>query len=511
MGGKSAPKPPDLTPLSNAQLEISKAQLAQAQQQMGISQQEFSQYMDLNKQQLQQSQDQYTQQMDIQQKALQQASDANAVSKQVADTQMASMNQSMQYAQQDRDRYTNTILPLQDQYIQEAKDYSSPAKQATAAGQALADNQTQLEAQRSNQMAQLEAMGVDPSQVMSTSLSSQLGVAGAAQGAMAANTARQNVINTGYNMLGNAINMGNNLPSQAISETGQATNSGNSASGNMQSGVNGYNSASQIGATASGIRQNSLNLSTNLTGSPMSWAQLGNQSFGGASNGIMNASSIINQGYQNQLSQFNANQNSANSMMSGIGSIASIAGMAMMAEGGPVANPTTSTNYAGAGYDDSLLQDTRGLSTGAMDSNASGYDSSMFANQGDNSMSLPSGAPLSSANVTAPRSSLFNNPKVGKGLQMAGAALQAQGARQVSTQGQTFLHPIYRAEGGVMGPGGTATGQYGQPRAMPTMASRDQIHAMLAPGEYVIPADVVHQLGVSHFDKLVQKHHRPGA
>jgi hypothetical protein len=491
MGGKSAPKPPDLTGLTNAELQISQQQLDLAKQQMGVSQSQFQQFMQYNQQQLQQSQQQYDQQMDIQKQQLAQAAQANQISQNVANTQIQQMQQSMQYQQQDRDRYENTIVPLQDQYIQEAQAYSSPEKQAAAAAQALADNQTQLEAQRNNQMSQLAAMGVDPSQVMSTSLSSQLGVAGAAQGAMAANTARQNTIQTGYNMLSNAINMGNNLPMQAVQEGNSATNAGNSASSNAQSTNSAYNSAVATGATASGIRQNSLSLASQLTGSPLSWAQLGNQSYGGASNGIMNAGNLINQGYQNQLAGFQAQQNANQSMMSGIGTIASIAGMAMMAEGGAVTND--------ASYDPSQF-DGGAMGNGSIPLDTSKLDSSIqnkLQTATDNSLA-------SSATRT----------NIGYDLSLIGNGLSAMGNRsEQPIPYKNFLQPIYyRAEGGVMGPGEGASGT-GLPtgRAMPTMASRDKIHAMLSPGEYVIPADVVHQLGVSHFDKLIQKYHRPGA
>jgi hypothetical protein len=338
-------------------------------------------------------------------------------------------------------------------------------------------------------MAQLSSMGVDPSQVMSSSLSSQLGVAGAAQGAMAANTARENTIQTGYNMLGNAINMGNNLPSQAIAETGNANNAGNSAAGNVNSSVNNYNSASGIGQTASGIRQNSLSLASNLTGSPMSWAQLGNQSYGGASNGIMNASSIINQGFQNEMSVANLKQQQSASTMQAIGSVASIAGMAMMAEGGSV--------------DDADLQPVD-ASYALPDFGAMGAPA---LNVRDLPMTLRGPARPIDQGPTAMQTA-------GKYAALAGMAMGAMGKSDQPppdpNMSKRWLPAVYRAEGGVMGPGG-GTGQMGQPRVMPSMASRDKIHAMLAPGEYVVPADVVRQLGVQHFDKLVNKFHRPGA
>ena len=170
MGKKSTPKPPDLTSLSNAQLQISKEQLDQAREQMNMSQAQFDRFMQQTDAEMAQSQQQYETQMGLQQRALDQADAAAAVSKAVADKQMAAMDQNMQFAQEDRDRYKNTFLPLQDQYISEAQAYDTPEKRAQAASQALADNQTQIEAQRASTSAQLASMGVDPSQVMSTSL-----------------------------------------------------------------------------------------------------------------------------------------------------------------------------------------------------------------------------------------------------------------------------------------------------------------------------------------------------
>jgi hypothetical protein len=485
VGKKSTPKAPDLTPLSNAQLQISQQQLQQAQEQMNLSKDQFNQFMQLNQQQLQQSQDQYTQQMGLQQKALDQADAANAVAKAVADKQMAAMDQSMQYASEDRQRYTDTFLPLQDQYIQAAKDYNTPQKQEQMASQALAENQNQLEAQRGNLQAQLVSMGVDPSQVMSTSLSTQLGVGGAAQGALAANAARENVVQTGYGMLANAVNMGNNLPAQINASQNTGVNAGNSAAGNVNQSVSNYNSASGIGATASGIRQSSLNTATQLTGSPLSWAQLGNQSYGGASNGIMNAGSLQNQQFQNQMSVQNMKNQQSQNFMNNVGTVASIAGMAMMAEGGLA--------------DDAIMQG----------------GSWMDAPQVNVSDMAPAQARSAASDVSLSGPTAVQ--RWGQAMGAMGGGLGRGGQQDAfaadPNMHKQFLQAQYRAEGGAMGNQQPAPPRPSQMHQgmMPSMQARDKIHAMLSPDEYVIPADVVRQLGVNHFDKLVDKYHRPGA
>lgn len=471
-----------------------------------MSQSQFNTYMGLSQQELQQSQDQYNQQMSMQSRALDQADAANAVSKSVADAQIQSMNQSMQYASQDRDRYNSVEIPLQDQYIQAAKDYNTPEKQAAAAAQALADNQTQLEAQRSNTASQLASMGVDPSQVMSTSLANQMGVAGAASGAMQANQARQNTIDTGYNMLANAVNMGNNLPAQSIQNTQAATNAGNSAAGNINSSTANYNSASGIGQTASGIRQSSLNTAQGLTGSPMAWASLGNQSYGGASNGIMNSSSIQNQMFQNQMSAQAMKNQQSQATMSAIGSVASIAGMAMMAEGGAVSDQMPDVDWR------SMAQDP-----------------SVAAPQAQ--YSVRDQAPGSVSAIKAPPMGDAASSGTGRGIMMAGQMMSKAAntpAFSDSNMQQQFLRPVMRAEGGMIyraEGGGIPAGSMGamplQPQAqagpmvsphiVPSVQSRDKIPAVLSPGEMVIPADVVRMKGQEFFQKMIAKHHRPGA
>lgn len=488
MGKKSTPKPPDLTSLSDAQLQISKEQLDQAREQMNMSQDQFNKFVDQTNLEMQQSQTQYEAQMGLQSRALDQADAAAAVSKQVADKQIAAMDQNMGFAQADRDRYTNTFIPLQNQLLTEAQDYDSPERRAQAASQALADNQTQIEAQRNNTASQLASMGVDPSQVMSTSLSNQLGVAGAANGAMAANQARLQVEGTGRQLRAAAVDMGNGLPAQSQAGYQTASQAGNSAAANTNAATSGYSTASGIGATAAGIRQNSLNTASSITGSPMAWASLGNQSYGGASNGIMNSSSIQNQMYQNNMqAQAMKNQQSA-STMSAIGSVAGIAGMAMMAEGGTV------------GQD--------GMPPIDWDSLASSTNY-----QPDTSMSVHD-VPLTGIHALNPTAvSGSGDPRLGMGLMMAGQALQAP-SKQPAAPAQNLLRPVYRAEGGAMGmdPGSLAPrGQQSQYQVMPNRQSRDKIPTMLSEGEIVIPADVARVKGQEFFDKLIQKHHRPGA
>ena len=487
MGKKSTPTPPDLTPLSNAQLEISRQQLAQAQQQMQMSQSQFDKFVAQTNLEMQQSQKQYDTQMGLQSRALDQADAAAAVSKSVADKQIEAMNQNMGFAATDRARYEKTFIPLQDQAIAEAQGYDTSARREQAASQALADNQTQIEAQRQNTAAQLASLGVDPSQVMSTSLANQMGVAGAATGAMAANTSRWQVENTGRQLRASAIDMGNGLPAQSQSGYNVANAAGQGASNAANGAVGNYTTASGIGATAAGIRQSSLNTASSITGSPMAWASLGNQSYGGASNGIMNSSSIQNQMYQNQMQAQQMKNDQSAATMNAIGSVASIAGMAMMAEGG-----TVQPYYAEGGSPAGAGNDNAPISW-------RDFDTSM------NVRDVPQNVTPITSHVPLSGPSTMN--RIGGALAMANQLPGFNGQTPQHAAPQSFLRPIMRAEGGAMGGQGSGS-QY---QVMPNVQARDKIQAYLTPGEVVVPADVVRIKGQEFFDKLIAKHHRPGA
>lgn len=612
MGSKSTPTPPDLTPMSDAQLQISKDQLAQAREQMNMSQAQFDKFVGITNDEMKQSQQQYDTQMGLQSRALDQADKAAAVSKSVADTQISAMDQSMGYAAQDRARYQNTFIPMQDQLIAQAKAYDTPERENQAASQALADNQTQIEAQKANTAAQLASMGVDPSQVMSTSLVNQLGVAGAATGAMNANQARLNTQATGRQMMAGAIDMGNGLPAQSQAGFGTAANAGNVASNATNNATSGYSTASSIGNVASGIRQNSINTASSITGSPMSWANLGNQSYGGASNGIMNASSIQNQMFQNNMSVQNMKNQQSQATMSAIGSAAGMAAM-FMAEGGTIPDINNDPLSVGTPSFDMTpsIQDLRpnsvsvvkapqgmtrdgkiqagllGVSAaagilGANAGDTSGNDPNLGRNwlppvhraeggamgngppppagafdpYGSGGFHMPTGGGFSAGPGNAPPPQTYApsprvyapspvysvgngnapaprpyNPappaySVGNGNAPTPQPYMPHPAQIIPEQhfgggmmrlggymGNNGPRPMMFAEGGMPAP------EQPQPQSamgsryqvMPNVQSRDMIHTMLAPGEVVIPADVARIKGQEFFDKLIAKHHRPGA
>ena len=132
----------------------------------------------------------------------------------------------------------------------------------------------------------------------------------AAQQAAAGNEGRQYVENMGRALRGEAINIGNKMPAQVAMSQGIVNQTGNSAVTNA------------TGTTASGAN------------SMMPAFQAGQM----AQSGYGQAANITNQGYNNQLNQWNANAGAANSLWGGIGELAGSA-MGMFtfgAEGGEV-------------------------------------------------------------------------------------------------------------------------------------------------------------------------------
>ncbi|MBX9594505.1 MAG: hypothetical protein K2X46_09090, partial [Roseomonas sp.] len=86
----------------------------------------------------------------------------DSVTKQVTEQQLASSRQAQGWATEDRARYTNTFLPMQDRFIQDASNWDSAGRQAMVAEEARADVRTGAEQARETAIRQATAMGIDP-------------------------------------------------------------------------------------------------------------------------------------------------------------------------------------------------------------------------------------------------------------------------------------------------------------------------------------------------------------
>lgn len=176
------------------------------------------------------------------------------------------------WAGEDRARYTDDFVPLQDKFIQKATIYDSPERRAAAADQAAADVSQSAAQALGTRERQAMAMGVNPASGRFQMGTAKASTDTALATAGARNMARRQVEATGDQMLGNAINMGQGL----------AVNPGTSM------GIS--NGAAQSG-------------------------------FSGAMSGYGQQASILNQDYQNRYAAWQANQAAIGGLGGALGTV----------------------------------------------------------------------------------------------------------------------------------------------------------------------------------------------
>lgn len=462
MGKKSPPAAPDLKPLTDAQMKIAAMADELAREQLQLSREQYDWFKTQGMEELALARQQADRTFGLQERALASDEEARRVGTQVSQAQLGLMEQAREFAERDRARYEETFLPMQDRFIDEANAYDTPERREAEAARALADVQAQAEAQRAGAEARLSGMGIDPSQFRSGTVAAMMGASTAAAGALQANNARTAIEDKGRALRADALNLGMGLPAQAAQGMGMSSAAGGAAVGAAQAGQGATLGALQMGAglgqSALSMRSGALNNMAGWTGSPMQWAQQGNSTMGMASNSYMNAGSLMNSSFQNQMQRHQAVQAARDSTMNMIGGIA---GAAMaFAEGGSVSGALK-----------------RGHRSGTKDA-----------------------APDRTWGERMRDGALKRRDRVGEDRYTAARGLvgmsQSAPATMAPPRMPDMIQPIYYAEGG---------------GAIPVRQARDKIPAMLAEGEYVIPEDVVRAVGIERLDKMVAKYHRAGA
>lgn len=212
----------------------------------------------------------------------------------VLGVQLPMMEEQLRQATLDRERYEEIYQPLEDNLVKEFSEYDTPERREQEAAAQIADTRQAFEAQRANAEAQLEGYGLDPSQYRKNALDRPLLAAEAATAAMAGNAGRKQVENLGRALRTEAINIGRGYPGQ-VAQTQALTNQ--TGQGALQGGW---------GNTAAGVS-----------------ALQGAQAYGNMGMaGFNQAGNMMNQGYQNQLAQWNANASADAAMWQGIGQLA---------------------------------------------------------------------------------------------------------------------------------------------------------------------------------------------
>lgn len=189
---------------------------------------------------------------------------------------------SNEWAAEDRDRYQQTFLPLQDQFIKDAQAWDSPERQAMAAGRAGAAVRGQMDIATGTASRQMQAMGVSPGSGRSIEATRGNQNATALAVAGARNSAVDQVRQQGTQMQASAINMGQGLevnPGTSLGMSNQAYGSG----------------------------------------------------FQGAMSGLGQQGDLLSKDYQNRMASWQAQQSAGSSLWGGIGSLVGAFGPGLIA------------------------------------------------------------------------------------------------------------------------------------------------------------------------------------
>ena len=369
MGKPKAPPPPDYTPIMqasmaqtqvSAQAEAAQEAMAQKQydlasQQYGVQNQQAQQQYDLSNQEFQAAKAAQDQQYGLAQQQFQWGQNVYnqqaAQNQQVINADIAAQQAQQAAAQQAQQRYQTVYQPLEDQAVQYAQGYASPERTQQMMGAASSDVGTQFDQQRQAAAANLESFGVDPSSTRYAALDANVRTQQAASQAAAANQAKLQTEATGQSLIANAINVGRGLPGQAQSAYGGAVGAGGGAVGaGAQTAATGaslmgtapgyYGSGNSLyGAMGQGVGlgTQAIGAGNQMFGLGTGSIGAGNSAMGYANQAIGQWGNTLNTSYQNQLSQFNANQNASSGwggiLGQGLGIGASMAGFS---EGGAV-------------------------------------------------------------------------------------------------------------------------------------------------------------------------------
>lgn len=189
---------------------------------------------------------------------------AAAKATQVADAQLALMDQQQALTQDRIDYEKTTFRPLEKQMVDEASAYDTPERRALESGKAVEAIGTQFDTARRTMTNQQAAAGINPASGNSIATLGTMGVREAAAKAAGANAASNLVETTGRAMRNDAVALGRGLPSAQATTAGLALTAGNSAANTAQIPANvqaqgaqmmgtGYSTAMQGNASAGNL------------------------------------------------------------------------------------------------------------------------------------------------------------------------------------------------------------------------------------------------------------------
>lgn len=218
---------------------------------------------------------------------------SQARANEVSDAQLEATKLQNQITQEYADYQKNTFRPLEQQLVDEAKQFDTPQRRQQAAQEATADVELAMADNQQALQRNVARMGGAVSSNQALAMAGDAALAGAKMKAGAANTARRNVETVGYARMADAANLGRNLASNQATSASVALQQGNSSVANsgvanttgmsgaslmgqgFQTGIQGNQSAANIyGQVAQMQQQESSDLMGGLAGLGMAGAKL---------------------------------------------------------------------------------------------------------------------------------------------------------------------------------------------------------------------------------------------
>lgn len=268
-GGSSAPKQdPNVGKAAMKQAELGEQWLKFAQEQFGVA----------NERQKEQ----------------------DVLANQVTQQQLDASKQAQGWATTDRNRYENTFVPLQNEFIDQANNWDSAERQQQVASEAKADVLNNASQQRGATQRQMSGMGVNPTSGRYAGVDRAGENATALAAAGAQNQSRNTVRNQAMSLKGDAINLGSGLGINPATSLGLSSSTASA----------GYGTAAGNNAQAAGL------------------GSIAGSGYQSAMNGYGSQASILNQQYQNKLQAQQMNNQGSAGLWGGIGSLV---GMGMQA------------------------------------------------------------------------------------------------------------------------------------------------------------------------------------
>jgi len=254
------------------------------------------------------------------------------------------------------DRFTNTLVPLQDQLLDKIKGFNTPERANMDAAAAEADVRTAQQAALDNSDSELSRYGIDPSQGRRQALDRASMVAGGAATAAAGTLARRQTEDRALALLGEGNNITMGMPAQ-VGQQLQLTSLGatgfgafNPTNTGANTGIAGVTAGNNL-SPATTLGSMALNPYTSAVApfgsSGAGIYGAGTNALSGANVALAGAGSTLTEGFNAQMSQYEAERKNSADMLGGIGKI--IGGVGGFALGGPFGASIGSSIFGGAG------------------------------------------------------------------------------------------------------------------------------------------------------------------